>query len=509
MVRTLPGMPKMRGGENRKPAAAAPRPRRVIARRLAVGFGLISVVTVAMYGMLLVLIGEVSGLVLEMREDETAIREGLNLATAVREQYMHQAHWLIGRDEEHLDHYARSLERVEQGIRVLRPLVPEAERHRLDQIEADSREVDEVFRGTVRPAAERGDRSAIAEGHLRAQQISQRASGQADVIAAVVEQKMAGAHALAIRATRLGLIAGGLCVLLVLSLSIAFTVRLRRAVLKPLELLSKAARRFGSGGFDSRVGNVGEGELRALSETFDRMAEELEARERRLVESERMAAIGQLAAGVAHEINNPIGIIRGYLKTMGSDSPPETLREELQILDDEAASCQRIAEDLVAYARAPELQCDSTGMDGLLEETTRRFQETAEGAGVRIALDVAPGAAYADGGRLRQVVLNLLVNAAQVSEADGSIEVSGAPLESGGYEILVSDRGPGISPEDRTRIFEPFFSRRPGGSGLGLAVCQGIVRAHGGSIVAEDREGGGTTFRVRVPGAATTDQERA
>jgi signal transduction histidine kinase len=480
----------------------------VIARRLAVSFGLVSVVTVAMCGMLLSLIGEVSGLVLQMREDEAAIKESLNLATAVREQYMHQAHWLIEREEEHLDHYARWLERIEQGIRTLRLLLSEAEHHRLDQIAADSRALDEVFRNTIRPAAERGDWKAIAEGHRSAQHISQRAADQADAIATVAERKMAGAHDSAIRATRLGLVAGALCVLLVLSLSIAFTVRLRRAVLKPLEVLSEAARRFGSGDFFSRVGDVGEGELRALSETFDRMAEELEARERRLVESERMAAIGQLAAGVAHEINNPIGIIRGYLKTMGPDSPPEALREELQILDDEAASCQRIAEDLVAYARAPDLQCDSIAMDRLLKETVRRFQETSDGAGLRVVLNVAPGEAYGDGGRLRQVLLNLMVNAAQVSEAGGLIEVSGALVESGAFEILVSDRGPGISSEDRTKIFEPFFSKRPGGSGLGLAVCQGILRAHGGNIVAEDREGGGTTFRVRVPGPAATSVER-
>jgi signal transduction histidine kinase len=499
----------MKRGEEREPAAARPRPRRLIARRLALSFGLVSVVTVAMYGVLLSLIGEVSRLVLEMREDETAIKESLSLATAVRDQYMQQARWLIEREQEYLDRHSRSLGRVEQDIRTLRPLVPERERHRLDQIAADSRALGETFRSAIRPAAGRGDWEAVAEGHRQAERIAERAAGEADAIAALVERKMASEHASAIRATRLGLIAGGLFVLLALSLSIAFTVRLRRAVLKPLELLSGAARRFGSGAFHSRVGDVGEGEFRALSQAFDHMAEELEVRERRLVESERMAAIGQLAAGVAHEINNPIGIIRGYLKTMGADSPPETLREELQILDEEAASCQRIAEDLVAYARAPELRCSSVAMDALLTETVHRFQETAEGARCRVALDAAPGEAYADAGRLRQVVLNLMVNAAQVSGTDGLVQVCGSPEEGGAYEILVSDRGPGIPPEDRSRIFEPFFSKRPEGSGLGLAVCQGIVRAHGGSIAAQDREGGGTTFRVIVPGMAAAGKERA
>jgi signal transduction histidine kinase len=481
----------------------------VIARRLALSFGLVSLVTVAMYGVLLSLIGEVSELVLEMREDETAIKKSLSLATAVREQYMQQAHWLIEREKRYLDQHAHWLGRVAQDIQTLRPLVPEAERHRLDQIAADSRALDEMFRTTIQPAAARDEWKAVAEAHRESHRVAQRAAAEADAIATLVEREMASEHASAIQTTRLGLIAGGLFVLLALSLSIAFTVGLRRAVLKPLELLSSAARRFGSGAFHIRVGDVGEGEFRALSQAFDHMAEELQERERRLVESERMAAIGQLAAGIAHEINNPIGIIRGYLKTMGPDSPPETLREELQILDDEAAACQHIAEDLVAYARAPELRCDSIAMDRLLTETLRRFQETADGAELRVALDAAPGMAYADVGRLRQVVLNLMVNAAQVSGGDGVVEVSGGPGERGAYEILVSDRGPGIPPEDRSRIFEPFFSRRPGGSGLGLAVCQGIVRAHGGSIAVEDREGGGTTFRVRIPGAPAAGEERA
>ncbi len=479
---------------------AFPGSRRVIARRLAVGFGLISIVAIAMCAILLSVIGEVSQLVLEMRSDEAAIKESLSLATAVREQYMHQAHWLVEREASHIAHSARWLERVERGIRTLRPLIPQRERHRLDRVATDSRALDEIFRTTIRPAAERDDRETIIAGHHRAQDISQRAAVEADEIAGIVERKMASAHVSATRATRLGLMAGGICIVLVLALSIVFTLGLQRAVLRPLDLLSAAARRFGSGEFHTRVGNVGEGEFRALSEAFDAMAEELEERESRLVGSERMAAIGQLAAGVAHEINNPIGIIRGYLKTMGPDSSPESLREELQILDDEAAACQRIAEDLVAYARAPELHRECVSMDRFLEEAVRRFQETAGDPRQRITLDATPGQAHVDGGRLRQVVLNLMLNAAQVCQSDAAIEVTGAPLPEGGYEIRVSDRGPGVPPEDRVRIFEPFYGKRPGGSGLGLAVCQGIVRAHRGTIEAVDRNGGGTTFRVRLPG---------
>lgn len=489
------------------PAESAPKTRRVIARHLVVGFGSVSIVAIAMCVLLMSLLGQLSGLVTSMQEDEVAISESLALSMAVREQYIHQAHWLIERDDDHLEHSEEWLQRVERGVRVLRPLVPDSAHAQLDGVASDSRTLDELFRVSVRPAAQRGDAAAVSREHHHAQEISQRASAQADALARRVEREMALSHVSATRATNLGLLGGGLCIFLVLALSVGHTLRLRRAVLGPLKVLSSAARRFGAGDFGTRLGQVGEGELHAVAQTFDHMADELEAREERLVASERMAAIGQLAAGVAHEINNPIGIIRGYLKTMGPESTPEAIREELKILDEEAAACQRIAEDLVAFSRAPELRLGTVAMDTLLEETVRRFREsTADEAG-RVKVDAEPGEVSADGSRLRQVVLNLLANAAQVSPVDARVDVTGRGTAGGGYVVTVTDRGPGVAVEDRTRVFEPFFSQRAGGTGLGLAVCQGIVQAHGGTILVDDRPGGGAQFRFVIPGAHPPREE--
>ena len=478
---------------------APPKPKRVIARRLAVSFALVSIVAVAMCGMLIALIGQVSGLVAHMQTNETAIRESLVFATSMREQYIHQAHWIIEQDPHHLEHYEEWVEGVQLGGRALEALVPERERWRVAQVLEDSRALDELFKDFIVPAVNRGDRTSVVKYHKQADELSQRATKQADFIARSVEQRMAMDHTSATLLTRAGLLTGATCVFLVLSLSVVFTVRLRRAVLNPLEVLSSAARRFGSGDFGSRVGPVGEGELRAVATAFDRMAEELEAREQRLIESERMAAIGQLAAGVDHEVNNPIQVIRGYLKTMTPDAPPNVLEEELRILDEEASACQRIAEDLVAFARAPELHRDQVEMERLLSESVRRFGETPGGSSQSVHLTAEPGEALADAGRLRQVIRNLLVNAAHFSEPDEPIEVTGRRAGEQGYEISISDTGPGIAPEDRGRIFEPFFTKRSGGSGLGLAVCMGIVRAHGGTISVENNPDRGATFRVRIP----------
>lgn len=485
------------------------RPARTIARRVAIGFSSISIVAIAMCGMLISLISDVAGLVSDMRADEAGIKESLALATSVREQYIHQAHWLIERDDEHLHHYEDWVVNVKDKVAALRPLVPVSQLRRLEGVARDSLELDALFRTSIQPAARRGHRQQLVELHRQADALSQRATRAADSIAQSVEARMAMAHTSATRTTRRGLLTGMVCVALVLALAVMFTIQLRRVVLKPLDVLARAAREFGTGGFHSRLGKIGEGELLAVARAFDRMADELETRERKLIESERMAAIGQLAAGVAHEINNPIQVIRGYLKTMGPDSPHDTLIEELQILDEEAAACQRIAEDLVAYSRAPDVKSQSLNIEEFLAENIRRFRETLEGREHQVDDELEPATILADGTRLRQVVLNLLLNAAQVSGTSEVITVVGREKSSGGYCISVMDRGPGIDDADKARIFEPFFTKRAGGSGLGLAVCQGIVRAHGGTIAVFDRPDGGTIVRVELPGIPTSRMETA
>ncbi len=480
----------------------------LIARRIAAGFGLVTVVAVVMCAMLFSVITHVSGLVLDMRGKEFAINESHALATAVREQYAHQAHTLIEGTASHMAHYQAWVDRVQATVAKLRPIVPASEVVRLSRVRSASEHLDELFRTQMIPAAERGDRQTVARLHHEADHLSQSAADEADAIVREVEMHMVHDHVSATASTRDGIVMSALCVLLILTLSIWFTWRLRQAVLKPLAVVAQSARRIGGGDFSVRVGAIGEGELRAVAEAFDRMVDEIQARERRLLETERMAAIGQLAAGVAHEINNPIGIIRGYLKTMTVDSPPEVLRDELRILDEEAAACQRIAEDLLTYARAPELRALPVAMDDLIRESVRRLEDAQHAAAGRIAVRAEPGTILADGGRLRQVVLNLLRNALQASPSSASVTVDGKAQGDGGYEITVTDRGQGVDPKDRALVFEPFFSKRADGSGLGLAVCQGIVRAHGGSIAVESRVGGGAVFRVKLPAVARAEENR-
>lgn len=483
-----------------------------------------------MCALLMGIIHEVAGLVDAMRDDEGAIRQGIELSTSVRELVIEVGAMVIEGDAS-TSTYAQQRDRVRSAIQRLSARVPPSAREHLEALGHATQRMHALVVASILPALQRGDSATVAGAYREVQRLAAEAAQHADRLSSVTTREMAHAHDHATLSTQVGLMGGGLCVVLIVLLSIAFTFRLRAVVLRPLDALTRAALRYGQGDFAAKVEDLGEGELLAVGRAFSRMADELARREARLLHNERMATIGQLAAGIAHELNNPIGIIRGYLKTMSPDEDPETLREELSILDEEASHCQRIADDLLAYARSEELTRERVPMRSFLIETARRYAVSAKADGVDVHVDVevdavAPAEVNADpdgvgasaiaddievevdGARLRQVVLNLLRNAGQASPPGASIQLRGR-RRGAAYQIEVEDRGPGVDLGDRARVFEPFFSKRKGGSGLGLAVCQGIIKAHGGSIDVLDGEGGGAVFRVVVPLRASVPGEEA
>lgn len=475
-----------------------PRQPRVIARQLSLGFGAVSLVSVVMCIFLLVTLREVSGLVSGMEHQESSVAHSLELATAVREQSLHIAHTVIEGDTSHLARYEVWRERTRSRIQLLANRVPASENARLQLLGEKTQRLHDLFISSVLPTLKQGSTSQARELHRELAQLGEQAAQNADALARAVATRMTQSHRAATNATELGLLGGGLCVAIVIALAAGFTIRLRAAVLKPLFELTESARRFGCGEFELRVGDLGAGEMGDLGRAFDRMADEIGERERRLVRQERMAAIGQLAAGVAHELNNPIGIIRGYLKTMSPHDEPDSLAEELRILDEEAAHCQRIAEDLLSYARSSDLETEDIEMQSFLTESAARFIENTEGERPQVSVNAQDVVLHGDRARIRQVFFNVLRNAVQVTAAQESIDVVGA-VHSDFYRIDVRDGGPGVPNEDREQIFEPFFTKRRGGTGLGLSVAVGIVRAHGGSIQVVDSPSGGGVFRIELP----------
>lgn len=465
-------------------------------QRITLAVGSLAAVAVLLSIVLLGLIAEVGEVVASMRRDEQAMHEGLMLGVAVREQYIHEAHTLIESTDAHLDHHHTWVEEVARSAASLEQRVPASERWRVQRIAETSTAIDAAFRNALVPAMRTGDLARVRSEHHRIDALVTRAAGDADAVAAALERRMHEEHIRAEGTADAAVWVAALGGLLASLLAAYHGWRVRTRVLGPLGELVEWTRRIASGALPD--GDVeGDAEVRAVGSALRQLASDVQEREARLVTTERMAVVGQLAAGVAHEVNNPIGIIRGYLRTMIPEARDPQLREELRILDEEASACQRIAEDLVAFARTGDLKRADVDASELIADIARRLEESGELKGSTVRLEVVPGVISADAGRLRQVVSNLLRNAAE-ARPGGVIEVA-TEARADGYRIEVRDLGPGVAVEERDRIFEPFYGKRPGGSGLGLAVCLGVVRAHGGSIRVGDRAGGGASFIVSLP----------
>ena len=233
---------------------------------------------------------------------------------------------------------------------------------------------------------------------------------------------------------------------------------------------------------------------------------ELQETQDQLIQSEKLASMGQLAAGVAHEINNPLGTILLYSDLMLRDLPPNDPRaEDLRMVLNEARRCKGIVQALLNFARQNKVLAQATDVNRLCQETIAEVERLPLFAKVRFVtrLESSAPVIQADPAQLRQVLLNLLNNAAEAMPDGGTITVSTRDVNAGGagVEIAIEDTGCGISDENLPKLFTPFFTTKPigRGTGLGLAISYGIIKMHRGAIDVQSKVGVGTTFTIRLP----------
>jgi two-component system NtrC family sensor kinase len=226
--------------------------------------------------------------------------------------------------------------------------------------------------------------------------------------------------------------------------------------------------------------------------------------ELQLQQADRLASIGQLAAGVAHEINNPLSVVLGYAKLLKEDTTDSSVQEDLGIIYNNAAVCKKIVEDLLNFSRQTKLCREKTDIREIMESAVQSVENSfPEGRfSILRSFDPMLPPAAIDTGKIRQVCMNLLMNACQAMDTGGTLTISTeSDAEHGGFFIVCSDTGTGIPSDIQGRIFDPFFTtKEPGqGTGLGLTVSYGIIKEHKGSITFETKNGCGTTFRVWLP----------
>lgn len=248
---------------------------------------------------------------------------------------------------------------------------------------------------------------------------------------------------------------------------------------------------------------------------FDDQTERRRLQEQ-LIQSEKMSAIGQLIAGVAHDLNNPLASVVGFADFLIEGAgAPEGLREPLEVIRNEAERAAKIVRSLLNFARKNEGERRLQPIGPILEETVVLLRNQLTALKIETSLQVADDIPWiaVDANRLQQVFVNLVNNASQAMEAAGAgdrIDIV-ATKRMDGVAIQISDNGPGVPEEIAAHVFEPFFTTKPEGegTGLGLSICQGIIKEHGGHISLEPRPGGGAEFTVELPGrTAPTEEER-
>lgn len=235
----------------------------------------------------------------------------------------------------------------------------------------------------------------------------------------------------------------------------------------------------------------------------DRLAQEMEVATAR---AEQLAAVGRLSARMAHEVRSPLGAITLNVDMLGDlarehpGSAARTAGELLRGIQEEVRALAELTDEYLVAARLPTPRMDVDSVSDVLVDLVEFVRPVAERQGVVVDLDLEPDlpSLACDRAMLRQAVRNLIKNSLEVLPRGGQVSVS-ARREPGGVVIVVTDSGPGISPEAAARLFEPFFTTKTGGTGLGLSIAREIARSHGGELVWRNRPGGGAEFTIRLP----------
>ncbi|MEI6215530.1 MAG: Cache 3/Cache 2 fusion domain-containing protein [Desulfuromonadales bacterium] len=273
----------------------------------------------------------------------------------------------------------------------------------------------------------------------------------------------------------------------------------------PISHMMSIIQRVRRGNLDERMNVSGHDELAEMGQAFNRMTEIIQqnkAIEANLAQQGKMASLGVLSSGVAHEINNPLGVIlgyAGYIESKMSENDPNY--QYIHEIKRESKRCKKIVQDLLSFARTPRPSPEPTNLNELLQQIIDFAANHTDMRGIKISTDFADGLPQVelDGDQLRQVAINLILNAGGAMPDGGRLTVRTWRADERHVGVTFSDSGCGIPEENLDRIFEPFYTTRARGTGLGLAITRQIIDQHRGEISIDSTVGKGTDVIIILP----------
>jgi signal transduction histidine kinase len=291
-----------------------------------------------------------------------------------------------------------------------------------------------------------------------------------------------------------------------------------RTITRPIATITDAMREMAATGdltrkiSLTRAGSWEDEDAKLLASTFNTLTDSISRFQREAAQRERLSALGRLSTVIAHEIRNPLMIIKGSLRTLGRETVTRAeARQALADVDEEVGRLNRVVNDVLDFARPIRFDYALADVNGICADAEHATRSGAPDVAVRLLPDRTLKPLTTDAERLRTALVNILANArhavlekrgrAAPSEAEEpDIEVQTRQLEHGGVAITIRDRGVGVKAEDLSRIFDPYFTTKRTGSGLGLAIAKNIIDGMGGSIVLESSPDTGTEIRIELPG---------
>lgn len=285
-----------------------------------------------------------------------------------------------------------------------------------------------------------------------------------------------------------------------------------RSITNPIKGLVEGTEKISKGDFSHKIPITSQDEIGDLEKGFNEMShqllltrERMEEAHRKLMQAEKLASIGRLAAGIAHEIRNPLTSVKlNIQKLLQSNQLDELEEEHLSLSQKGISQMEKFVKELLSFTRGTELHLERFSIEEIIDEATKMIAESLELKKVTLEKNFEEGLhqVLADGDKLRQVFLNILRNAYEAVEEGGKINISLSHLDGDSgctIRILISDNGCGIPEHDREVIFELFYTTKSSGIGLGLANARKIIEEHKGSMRVKDKEGEGASFEILIP----------